>query len=145
MRSRQGDGEDWYEGSVRLRSRRGLACRPLPRQALARESHGSRRSRTRTAVSVERRIPLATPVQSTAEVLRAYQSVGQQSQPSFAPALAYLNADAEENTEFLARKIVVNAAAGGDISALVTALLAHQNADGGFGDRPLADSTAFDL
>lgn len=88
---------------------------------------------------------LATPVQSTAEVLRAYQSVGQQSQPSFAPALAYLNADAEENTEFLARKIVVNAAAGGDISALVTALLAHQNADGGFGDRPLADSTAFDL
>ncbi|WP_169923963.1 carboxypeptidase regulatory-like domain-containing protein [Sulfurifustis variabilis] len=87
---------------------------------------------------------LATPVQSTAEVLRAYQTVGQQSQPPYAPALAYLNGDTEENTEFLARKIVLNAAAGGDVSALVTALLAHQNADGGFGDRAGHDSTVFD-
>jgi len=54
---------------------------------------------------------LATPVQSTAEVLRTYQALGQQAQPPFNPALGFLNADAELNTEFLARRIIVNAQA----------------------------------
>lgn len=55
---------------------------------------------------------LATPVQTTAEVLRAYQALGQQSQPAYVPALGYLNSDSEANTEFLARKIIVNAKVG---------------------------------
>ena len=46
---------------------------------------------------------LATEVQSTAEVLRAYQALGQQTQPAFTAALGYLNADPETNTEYLAR------------------------------------------
>lgn len=87
---------------------------------------------------------LAAPVQSTAEALRAFQFLGQQNQPSYGPALNYLNGDAELNTEFLARKIVVNAAAGGDVSAFVAALVAHQNADGGFGDRAGYDSSVHD-
>jgi sugar lactone lactonase YvrE len=78
---------------------------------------------------------LATPVQTTAEVLRAYQALGQQSQPAYVPALGYLNSDTEANTEFLARKIVVNARAGNDVTALINTLIANQNTDGGFGNQ----------
>lgn len=78
---------------------------------------------------------LATPVQSTAEVLRAYRALGQQALPAYVPALGYLNGDTEANTEFLARKIVVNAATGNDVTALVNTLIADQNADGGYGDQ----------
>jgi hypothetical protein len=78
---------------------------------------------------------LATPVQSTAEVLRAYQALGQQTQPAYTPALGYLNSDIEANTEFLARKIIVNAKAGNDVTALVNALVSAQNTDGGFGNQ----------
>ena len=84
---------------------------------------------------------LATPIQSTAEVLRAYQALGQQSQPGFATALGFLNGDTESNTEFLARKITVNATAGNDITVLVNTLISHQNPDGGFGDR-LGDASS---
>ena len=87
---------------------------------------------------------LATPVQSTTEVLRAYQALGQQSQPAFAAALGFLNSDIESNTEFLARKILVNAPAGGDVAALTNALAAHQNADGGFGDYAGESSSVLD-
>ena len=87
---------------------------------------------------------LAIEVQTTAEVLRTYQALGQQSQPPYAPALNYLNSDTEVNTEFLARKIVVNAAAGNDVTALVNTLLTHQNADGGFGDYVGQNSSVFD-
>jgi prenyltransferase beta subunit len=87
---------------------------------------------------------LATPQQTTAEVVRALQLLGQQAQPVYAPALNYLYADAEVNTEFLARKIVAAAGAGSAVTPLITALLAHQNADGGFGDKPGHTSTAYD-
>lgn len=75
---------------------------------------------------------LATPIQSTAEVLCAFAAFGQQGQPAFANALGYLNGDAESNTEFLVRKIVVNAAAGNDVAALIAALTGNQ--DTGKGD-----------
>jgi hypothetical protein len=42
----------------------------------------------------------------------------------YAPALNFLNTDPESNTEFLARKIIVNAKAGNDVTALVNALVA---------------------
>lgn len=86
----------------------------------------------------------ATPVQSTAEVLRAFQVLGQSNQPAFAPALAYLNNDTEANTEFLSRKIEINRAAGTNVSALVTQLLTHQNPDGGFGNGPGEGSSILD-
>lgn len=77
---------------------------------------------------------LATPIQSTAEALLAYQALGLQGQPAYAIARGFINNDAVFNTEFLARKITVNANAGSDVSALVNALLVNQNGDGGFGD-----------
>ena len=87
---------------------------------------------------------LAIEVQTTAEVLRAYQALGQTGQPVYAPALQFLNDDAEVNTEFLARKIVINAQGGADVTALVNALIAAQNADGGFGDYVGQNSSVFD-
>lgn len=87
---------------------------------------------------------LATPVQSTAEVLRAYQAFGQQSQPGYANALGFLNSDTESNTEYLARKIIINAAASNDVTTLVNALVANQNSDGGFGNTPGDASAVFD-
>ncbi|MHB1142347.1 MAG: carboxypeptidase regulatory-like domain-containing protein [Sulfuricaulis sp.] len=87
---------------------------------------------------------LATPVQTTAEVLRAYQMLGQQTQPAYAPTLGYLNSDTEANTEFLARKILVNAKAGYDVTALINALIANQNADGGFGNQADDASSVLD-
>ncbi len=87
---------------------------------------------------------LATEVQSTTEVLLAYQTLGQTSQLAYVPALSFLNANTEVNTEFLARKIVVNAQAGNDVTALINELLTHQNLDGGFGDQPGYDSSVFD-
>lgn len=87
---------------------------------------------------------LATPVQTTAEVLRAYQALGQQAQAPYTGALNYLNANTESNTEYLARQIIVNAQAGNNVGALVNALLANQNSDGGFGDQTEYGSTAQD-
>lgn len=87
---------------------------------------------------------LATPVQTSAEVLRAYRVTGQTAQPPYAPAIVFLNGDTETNTEFLARKIVVNVGAGNDVTAMINALVANQNSDGGFGDQPGYESSAFD-
>ncbi|MBI3546325.1 MAG: carboxypeptidase-like regulatory domain-containing protein [Gammaproteobacteria bacterium] len=76
---------------------------------------------------------LAAPVQTTAEVLRAYLVLGQQTQVPFNPALGFLNADPEANAEFTARKIVVNVRTGNDVTALINTLITYQNQDGGFG------------
>ncbi len=85
---------------------------------------------------------LATEVRSTAEVIRAYQELGQQSQPAYAPALGFLNNDTADQARFLAGKIVVNAKAGNNVTALVSALVAYQNPDGAFGDRTEDDASS---
>ncbi len=91
---------------------------------------------------------LATTVQSTAEVLRTYQTLKLPAQPGYTAGLAYLSTDTENHTEYLARKIIVNAQAGNNVAAWVTELLTRQNrdstrqnADGGFGDEA-GDSSA---
>jgi prenyltransferase beta subunit len=81
---------------------------------------------------------IATPVQGTSEALRAFQ-VTDTAVPPYAPALAYLNASTENNTEFLARKIIVNAGGGLDVSVLLGDLLLRQDPlTGGFGDTDAA-------
>ncbi|HEX9625513.1 MAG TPA: prenyltransferase/squalene oxidase repeat-containing protein, partial [Acidiferrobacterales bacterium] len=87
---------------------------------------------------------LATPVQSTAAVLRAYQALGLGAGASHSTGLAFLGSDPEINTEFLARKIIAGAQAGGDVSAWLATLLTHQNPDGGFGDQAGYDSSVLD-
>lgn len=77
---------------------------------------------------------LATPFQSTAESLRAYQTLSRQP-PSPASAFAYLNGNTDVTTEMLARKVIVNAKAGSDTSALINLLITYANADGGYGDQ----------
>jgi hypothetical protein len=86
---------------------------------------------------------IAEKVQSTAEVLSAYQALGQQGQPSFAPGVVYLNGISESQVEILARKIIVNAKAGNDVTAWANELFSHQNTDGGFSDRA-NDSSVLD-
>ncbi|MCY1015717.1 carboxypeptidase regulatory-like domain-containing protein [Pyxidicoccus sp. MSG2] len=87
---------------------------------------------------------LATRPQATSEVLRAQLALNQELSLSFEPALAWLNAHSEINTEFLARKVTVNALAGRMATVFATRLLTHQNADGGFGHRPGFDSSVTD-
>jgi hypothetical protein len=84
---------------------------------------------------------IATPVQSTAEALRTLQSL-EVSPP--AVAYAYLNAEPFHNTEYLAYKITTQAQAGNRVTDLVSALLTHQNFDGGFGDLSGYHSTILD-
>ncbi len=52
--------------------------------------------------------------------------------------------ETEGNTEYLARRVASLALAGRDASALVSALSARQNPDGGFGGGPGYDSNALD-
>ncbi|MDH4133585.1 MAG: hypothetical protein OEV31_02225, partial [Gammaproteobacteria bacterium] len=61
---------------------------------------------------------LATPVQTTAEVLRAYQALGLQP-TAYTAALNFLSANTETNTEYLSRKIIVSMKAGVDATALI--------------------------
>src|SRR5581483_4425007 len=81
---------------------------------------------------------------TTAEVLRAYQLLGAQNSASYSPALSFLNADPEQNAEFIARKIPVDTAAGFDVQFLTNSLVTRQNPDGGFGDQPGYDSSVLD-
>jgi hypothetical protein len=87
---------------------------------------------------------LATDVQSTADVLRAYQALGQSNQTPFTPALNFLNAYSDTSAEYLARKMVVNVQAGNNVSALVIELLTHRNIDGGFGHQTGIESSVID-
>jgi hypothetical protein len=84
---------------------------------------------------------IATPVQSTVEVLRTFQAL-EVSLP--AAAQAYLTAELFHNTEYLARKIIIQTAAGERATELVSVLLTHQNVDGGFGDLSGYHSTVLD-
>ncbi len=52
--------------------------------------------------------------------------------------------ETDDNTEYLARRIVSLGLAGRDPSTLLTALAARQNSDGGFGGGPAFDSNALD-
>ncbi|KFA88741.1 hypothetical protein Q664_39795 [Archangium violaceum Cb vi76] len=84
-------------------------------------------------------------MQSTAEVLRAHQALGQTTALGFASAIGFLNLEAGTHTEFLARKILVNAQQGYTVDvAWISQLLSRQNADGGFGDRPGYGSSVLD-
>lgn len=83
---------------------------------------------------------LATPAQSTAEVLRAQLALEQRAAAGFERGLGFLNALAGTHTELLAHKLAVNAqlglAAPVPVFPLLTQLYAAQHRTGGFGARP---------
>ncbi len=78
---------------------------------------------------------IAMPIQSTAEVLRAYKNVGEVSAAGIAPANSYLASQNDNKVEMLSRKLIARVEAGGDKTALLAELLQTQNRKGGFGDQ----------
>jgi hypothetical protein len=87
-------------------------------------------------------VDVGTAFQSTAEAVRTLRALGHGSELS--PAITFLSAELYDGTEYLARKIIATAEAGGDVSNLVTELVARQGVDGGFGEFSGYDSTALD-
>ena len=87
---------------------------------------------------------VASPFQSTAEVLRTLNFLGEAGQSSGVDALNFLQAETYRNTEILARLIVVTAASGSDTTDLVADILLHQGSDGGFGELYGYDSSVLD-
>ncbi len=83
---------------------------------------------------------IATALQNRAEVAQTFKTL------SALPAnlTDVIASETEDNTEYLARRIVSLTLAGRDASALVTVLSARQNPDGGFGGGPGYDSNALD-
>ena len=84
---------------------------------------------------------LATPVQATAEALRAQQALRQDGAASFDRGLSFLRSLAEVHAEFTARRLAIEAIAGSPVDPVVAALLSLQNGDGGFGDNTAQQST----
>lgn len=87
---------------------------------------------------------LATPVQATAEGLRAFQAWGTQVQPGLTLAQAWLTATPFRTTESLARQVIMQVDTGRSSVLARRALQTHQHPDGGFGDLPGYQSTPLD-
>ncbi|MBF5043866.1 MULTISPECIES: carboxypeptidase regulatory-like domain-containing protein [Myxococcaceae] len=91
---------------------------------------------------------LATPVQSTCEVLRARLLLGERGAVGFNEALGYLDSHGDADTEVLARRIALDAQLGLPVppAALqrLSQLRANQRPNGGFGARAGWDPSAFD-
>lgn len=76
---------------------------------------------------------LVSPEQSTCEALSTFHALELIFDESQAKALTFLNMSSDENTEFIARRIIANAEQGNDNSSLVLQLKTYQNQNGGFG------------
>lgn len=76
---------------------------------------------------------LVLPEQSTSEALSTFHALELIFDESQAKALNFLNMSCDENTEYIARRIIANAEQGNDNSSLVLQLKAYQNHNGGFG------------
>lgn len=74
---------------------------------------------------------VALPLQSRSETARTFETLG--TTPSAALLRAVGNASAATTVEFLTRRALALKSAGGSTDAMVSALTAMQNADGGFG------------
>ena len=107
-------------------------------------------SQAKTDGSVSRNGDIATPFQSTAEVLRTLRLNGQTSGSVFTQAREFLAESPETQTEYLSRRIVEAVEGGGSVSALVAQLKDWQAPIiGGFGSKaahhPSVIDTAFAL
>lgn len=83
---------------------------------------------------------IATPLQNRTETLQSLSLLA--NAPS--ALTTSVGADSEDNTEFLARRIVSLAAAGQDVGTLLPLIVSRQNSDGGFGGAPGHDSNPLD-
>lgn len=77
---------------------------------------------------------IATPLQATAETLRALETLDPSGFHADSASLNFLTtANGKETTEYLARTVIAHVEAGQPAIDVVAALEAKQNADGGFG------------
>ncbi|HEU4653402.1 MAG TPA: carboxypeptidase regulatory-like domain-containing protein [Steroidobacteraceae bacterium] len=84
---------------------------------------------------------LALPIQSTAETVTTLRLLGV---TSVGLAPSYIASDTYEGTEYLARKILVQADNSAATAPLIARLLTHQNPDGGFGELQGYQSSSLD-
>ncbi len=89
-------------------------------------------------------LDVSFPAQSTAEVLRSYHELNQESLAGVVNARSFIDTQGGEKTEILARKIIAKAEAGGDTAPLLAKLIVLQNPDGGFGDQAGYQSRVID-
>ncbi len=87
---------------------------------------------------------IATPYQATTEILQTFDQLNQNSLIDVTAALAFIDNTELNNTEYLARKILVNAAAGNQTNQLVEDLKLIAGPDGGFGEFAGFQSTVID-
>ncbi|MCP4699530.1 MAG: hypothetical protein GY862_22180 [Gammaproteobacteria bacterium] len=78
---------------------------------------------------------LATDYQATAETLHTLRLLDDLP-ADITPSLQRLADEAAPDTEYLSRRIIVEAEAGGALGALITQLAERRNEDGDFGDLP---------
>jgi hypothetical protein len=83
---------------------------------------------------------IATPLQNRTEAAQALKLLA--TLPGSLTNI--ISGETEDNTEYLARRIMSLAAAGQNVSAMLSQLTAGQNADGGFGGAASYNSNALD-
>ena len=92
--------------------------------------------------SIAQTTDIATPYQSTSEVLRTIHAIAPATDTN--AGLQYIMSDSYHSTENLARKIIALNNANQETAPLVTELLGMQNIDGGWGELYGYDSSAID-
>jgi len=89
-------------------------------------------------------LDIATPYQSTAEVLDTFHIVNNSQQPSSDLSLQFLQNEPYQGTEYLSRLIIAKAEQGQVDIDLINQLQSYQNQDGGFGEFSGYNSTVID-
>jgi len=92
--------------------------------------------------SIAKATDIATPYQSTSEVLRTVHAVAPTTDTN--AGLQYIASDSYHSTENLSRKIIALNNANQETAPLVIELLGMQNIDGGWGELHGYDSSAID-
>jgi len=87
---------------------------------------------------------LATPYQSTAETIRTFQVFGENAQPGIPAARERLATEPHRSTEYLARRVIIEAQAGAPVAGLAAEIKGRVNPDGGFGELEGYSTTVLD-
>ena len=141
--------QDWARGREMLKMKKWLkplvvVCLLFPIMAIAGTGIDWLSSQTNPDGSNSLPSDIATSYQSTTEVLRTYHESDSLPPAGLSEALNLINTETFHSTEYLARKIIINADVGNDVTGLATELMTHQNQDGGFGEIPGYASTVVD-
>jgi hypothetical protein len=94
--------------------------------------------------SIQRDPALVHPLRSTAETALAFDLAGGVVSLSREQALAYLQANTDLSTEFIARALMLGIQVDGAGESLIDRLISHQSSDGGFGSYAGYDSNVLD-